>query len=152
MKSDIVFIRGIYSCVKNHVATSTTPVYLYRFALDGSLNLFKAIGEITTPGACHADDLSYLFKIKLGPTPEPDSVEDKTIKRMVKLWTNFAKNGNPNPIEKDPLINVIWQPVKENCINYLNIDTELKADVNPEQERMKFWDNVFQKHPTVCKL
>lgn len=36
--------------------------YMYRFCHDGGLNMFKKFfSKIYVPGACHADDLFYLF-------------------------------------------------------------------------------------------
>jgi len=45
-------------------------------------------------GACHADELSYLFYGKLfGFTPKPNSPELRMCQTLSKLWTNFAKTG-----------------------------------------------------------
>merc|ERR1712212_1276475 len=46
-------------------------------------------------GVTHADELLYLFSF-------PGALEGQQIvvkDRMVKLWTNFAKYGNPTPDE-----------------------------------------------------
>lgn len=66
---------------------------------------------------------------------------------MVKLWTNFAKTGNPNPIQ-----GVIWKPVRQNEINYVDIGETLTSNINPEKERMEFWDNIFKITPAISKL
>lgn len=79
---------------------------------------------------------------------EPGSPEDATVKRMTKLWTNFAKHGDPNPPEKDELFDVEWKPVaSDNELNYLEIGEKLSSGTNPYSERMKFWDSIFQAHP-----
>lgn len=45
-------------------------------------------------GACHADELGYLFHGKLsGNGPESNSSEMKMCRLMSKLWCNFAKTG-----------------------------------------------------------
>jgi carboxylesterase type B len=47
------------------------------------------------PGVCHGSEVAYLFKAfyideaKLSPNTD----YMKTVSRMVKLWTNFAKTG-----------------------------------------------------------
>lgn len=41
--TDIFWLRGIYSTIRNHLATSDTPIYFYRFAGDTSLNLSKRL-------------------------------------------------------------------------------------------------------------
>jgi hypothetical protein len=46
-------------------------------------------------GACHADDIGYLFHSSFTPDMhlDPDDDSLKTLRRMVKMWTNFAKSG-----------------------------------------------------------
>lgn len=66
---------------------------------------------------------------------------------MTKLWTNFAKHGDPNAREKDPLLHVEWKPATGSELHYLNIDEELTAGVNPEADRMAFWDGLYEEFP-----
>ncbi|KRT84317.1 esterase [Oryctes borbonicus] len=146
LRTDTTFMRGIYSSVKHHAATSSEPVFFYRFSVDAGLNMFKKMFKIDSPGACHADDLGYLFKNALPVYIERNGIEDKTIRRMVKLWTNFAKTGDPNPIE-----GVTWRPAFQDEINFLDIAETLTMGENPENERMKFWDDVFALTPQTAK-
>lgn len=49
-------------------------------------------------GACHSDELLYLFHphglSNLGfESPEPGSTERTHIERMTQMWTDFAKTG-----------------------------------------------------------
>lgn len=74
------------------------------------------------------------------PNLPEDSVEMVTVRRMVKLWTNFAKTNDPNPIE-----GVTWKPVSLKELNFLDIGTELVSDVNPDNDRMTFWNDVEMK-------
>lgn len=66
---------------------------------------------------------------------------------MTKLWTNFAKYGDPNSKTKDGLLDVEWKPVARNEINYLNINEELTNGVNPDAERIAFWDELYEGFP-----
>jgi hypothetical protein len=95
--------------------------------------------------------LGYLFKNMLTPDIEPGSDEDVGIKRFVKLWTNLAKFGDPNPKGKDPVINIKWKPVTKNEVNFLDIGKNLTTGANPEPERMSFWDEILKVNP-VSKL
>lgn len=99
-------------------------------------------------GASHADELGYLFTNPAQKEIKPGSLEDTTIKRMTRLWTNFAKYGNPIP-SKDELLNVDWKPITKNHFQYLNIDKELSigTDEIPEANRMKFWDSLYEQYP-----
>lgn len=46
------------------------------------------------PGACHADEIPYLFRVEMLKVDlEPGTPEYVTSVRMAKLWTNFAKTG-----------------------------------------------------------
>lgn len=103
-------------------------------------------------GVAHADELGYLWKSILTSQLEPGSLEQITVYRMTKFWTNFAKNGNPNPVTKDSIIDVVWKPVEKDTFNYLDIGEKLKASVNPEKERMAFWDDIFKAYPVSSKL
>jgi hypothetical protein len=35
---------------------------VYDFAFDGKMNMFKKFFQLNVPGACHADELFYLFQ------------------------------------------------------------------------------------------
>lgn len=73
------------------------------------------------------------------------------MKRITKLWTNFAKRGDPNPTVNDELMNVVWKPiVNEKEVNYLEIGDKLLTGVNPESDRMSFWDSIFRANPNTA--
>ncbi|KAF5273125.1 hypothetical protein FQA39_LY07615 [Lamprigera yunnana] len=157
-KNQYFMLEGDYSLLwptlyaaKQHSLTSKNPVYLYRFSLESTLNAHKRVfGINNSPGVTHGDELGYLFKCFLTPTIIPGSVEDDGMRRCVTLWTNFAKYGNPNPPQFDPLINVIWKPVKNGVLNYLEIGENLTTGVNPDEKRMKLWDDIYSiKYPLV---
>lgn len=75
------------------------------------------------------------------------------IRRMVKMWTNFAKYGNPTPNLNDRLLNVQWKPAELDNFNYLEIDKELLPGVTPEAASVvQLWNQVKQKSNTHSKL
>ena len=51
-------------------------------------------------GVCHGDDLFYLFPFSIAGFPNPLKTEkDKlTSKRMLAMWGNMARCGNPTPM------------------------------------------------------
>lgn len=70
---------------------NTCPLYNYRFARDGWLNVAKFFfGYGGHPGATHADDLFYMFK-PLFPTPW--LLETPVVQSLTTMWSNFAKYG-----------------------------------------------------------
>lgn len=149
---DNFFVYSIYNLVKQHIITSDKPIFLYRMSVESKLNIFKRFGQITNPGACHGDDIGYLFTNSMTIPLIPNSKENISMKRFIKLWTTFAKNGNPNPVDKDDLINVNWKPVETKKFHYLNIGDHLTVGFNAEQERMNFWDEIYAVNFQKCNL
>ncbi|KAI2474067.1 hypothetical protein C4B38_000154 [Diabrotica virgifera virgifera] len=138
--TDAFFAAGIKISAKSQAKVSKNPVYFYRFTLSGGLNLMKKMINGRCPGACHADELGYLFKNALA-TDLKD--EDKTsITKLVTLWTNFAKFSNPTPSGNN--LNIEWKPVQSGQLNFLDIGKQLKMDVNPEPDRMSLWNDIYQ--------
>ena len=74
--------------------TATKPIYYYNFSYSGNLNFLKTLLFLRSyPGACHADDIFYLFTTKL-PIPVWPTDHAVTIrKRYIRFFTNFAKYG-----------------------------------------------------------
>ncbi|KAK5645312.1 hypothetical protein RI129_006612 [Pyrocoelia pectoralis] len=142
LQSDNMFLRPLYNSVKHHCSTSKYPVYFYRISIDSNLNFFKKHFRINEHGVSHADDIGYLFTHLFSPKIVPGSIEEDGMKVFVKLWTTFAKTGNPNPTTPHPLINVTWKPAKKNELNFLDIGENVTVGVNPESTRMRFWDEI----------
>lgn len=92
-----MFTRGVVETARLHGAgmSVTTPsTFVYRFGFDGSLGLYKRLLGISRPGVCHGDELGYLFHFGFfNLTLDPSSPEIQVKRRMVAMWTNFAKFG-----------------------------------------------------------
>lgn len=93
-----------------------------------------------------------MFKMDMTPDVFKDSLEDVGIRRVTRLWSNFARYGDPNSLKSSSLINVYWPPVKERELHFLDIGENLTVGVNPESIRMQFWEKIFQQHQTVSTL
>lgn len=94
--TDVMFLRPVLETVRLYANSNrTSPTYLYRFAFDGALGLFKRMLGINHPGACHGDEMGYLFYFsRLNYRLDDDSPELAVSRRMIQLWTNFAKTGS----------------------------------------------------------
>jgi carboxylesterase type B len=74
-------------CTVNPLGTSFLSFHALVLCYSTQCNLVS--------GVCHGAEVAYLFKgfyideAKLSP----DTDYMKTVSRMVKLWTNFAKTG-----------------------------------------------------------
>lgn len=70
---------------------------------------------------------------------------------MCRLWTNFAKFGNPTP-ESDSLIDFQWKPVgsggdgAEFKYNFLDITNDfIRMDQKPDGKRRQFWLRQYSR-------
>lgn len=78
--------------IKYFVRNQTHPIYYYNFSFDGELNFLKTLLFLRSfQGACHADEIFYLFAPEFPIPVWPTSHTLKVRKRLVKLWANFAK-------------------------------------------------------------
>ncbi|KAF2900888.1 hypothetical protein ILUMI_05293 [Ignelater luminosus] len=138
--SDDEFVRPILKTTQFISQRSST--YLYEFSYEGSLG-----SQNRTTGVGHAEELYYLWKIQ-GTTAYVTQSDLLTIRRLVRLWTNFAKNGNPTPVTDSLLENVIWPRANagNSSLAYLNIGSNLTTGVNPDNKNIKFWNDLFRKY------
>ncbi|XP_049958538.1 cholinesterase-like [Schistocerca serialis cubense] len=120
--------------IKKVVEVSNLTLYFYVFDYRGDIVL-------TNPwGVSHGGELPMLFLRKdTEYNLDPESEEDKVRRNMLRLWTNFAKYGNPTP-EADP---VVWQPYDLASHRYLLMQANFSIAHDPYGERMAFWrENV----------
>ncbi|KAJ9593457.1 hypothetical protein L9F63_014986, partial [Diploptera punctata] len=101
--TDLFFGNSIYCTAMKQAKESN--VYAYEFSFSGTANVVKKLlGAEDFPGASHADELPYLFPFSYANvTINNNTPEYDTSRRIIKMWTNFAKFGNPTPIA-DPLL------------------------------------------------
>ncbi|KAL0809376.1 hypothetical protein ABMA28_011574 [Loxostege sticticalis] len=144
--SDKLMNIDTHRYVKYLVQVSKKPIYYYKFDYVGELNLTKKLlDSLGLNHAGHMDELGYLFSNELLKDVEPTTLDVKMRERMVRLWTNFAKSGNPTP-EENHYITVTWLPVTNDNFYYLNLGNELSLGSNPDKEKMEFWDDLYSKH------
>ncbi|XP_075982764.1 carboxylic ester hydrolase [Anticarsia gemmatalis] len=148
--TDVMFLRPALETVRQQVESNrTSPTYLYRFAFDGALGLFKRMLGITHPGACHGDEMGYLFYFsRLNYRLDDDSTELAVSRRMVQMWTNFAKTGNPTPpVDYESVVDFKWPAVNgTEHISYLDITGNFTIRTDPEAKRIKYWDFLYENY------
>lgn len=122
------------------------PVYYYRFSYEGSLNFFKTFAGVSDyPGAVHGDDSFYMYRMNVAITPvAPGDQAFLVQRRMVRMWTNFFKYGNPTVTLFDPLTPELWRALTVNE-EFMDIDLPLRADVHPFRARMDLWHGFDQR-------
>ncbi|KAG4076411.1 hypothetical protein HA402_005854 [Bradysia odoriphaga] len=123
------------------------PTYVYLFSHKGQASfteIFKG-GRENFYGACHAEELQYLFPIgkDLFISAAPTKSDTQIRKAITELWVNFAKTGNPTPPETNlPK----WKPTKGYPLDYLRIGNMYNEDsplidmeIGLMDERAEFW-------------
>nr|UXP71984.1 esterase [Manduca sexta] len=129
------------------MSTKGVNIYVYQFAYDGNINFLKKLFNINRKGAAHADDAAYIFG--LGDQSLKNASHDDiiTLKRMTKMWTNFAKSGNPTATAND-LLPVKWPEYDLHEEKYLEINSYLEVRTAYEPEKMAIFDAIYEKYHT----
>lgn len=92
-----------------------------------------------THGLPHASDYFFLFKTQIIDNIVTVEEDRKAIRKMVKMWTDFAKTGHPHPE---------WNPVEDsNNIDYFHIKELPEMKQGPFRKRMEFWESLKQDYP-----
>ncbi|KAJ8955014.1 hypothetical protein NQ318_000446 [Aromia moschata] len=99
----------------------------------------------------HGEELGYLFRRNYGgynttdlsKYPEADVL---VLRRMLTLFTNFAKYLNPTPEATELLENIIWPTVSANSFSYLDIGSSLLIRQNPKEEAYSGWNDIYEKY------
>ena len=88
-------------------------------------------------GVCHADDVMYLFQMTPIVDLIPTSMDKQVSRDMVRMWTDFARYGNPNGRGEHK-----WKAAKpdgESDNHYYIISEESRMENLEELQRFQFW-------------
>ncbi|XP_071451905.1 juvenile hormone esterase-like [Hetaerina americana] len=149
--TDGIFFYGADRSVKLASLRSRSPVYYYMYVYRGRFGQMTAEPGMDRPrGAVHHDDLIHVFygdgSDEGGfPFLTDEFPEAVTSKRLVRMWANFARTGNPTPASNrnDDLIPTNWTPHTLNNLSYLEIGENLIMKRALRQERAAVWDDVY---------
>ncbi|XP_066974676.1 juvenile hormone esterase-like [Macrobrachium rosenbergii] len=96
----VLFLKSGLWSVASHInrVAPDVPIYFYSWEFESDDSLFPWIffskPDIPVPGGtAHADELLYLFHLP----SDQDEREKNMTDKMITLWTNFAKYGDPTP-------------------------------------------------------
>ncbi|KHJ81712.1 hypothetical protein OESDEN_18600 [Oesophagostomum dentatum] len=106
------------------------------------LTFLKIAGQ--QHGATHCTELTYLFGVSIVFGFQFTEADNRMIDLMTRLWTNFAKYGNPNgPYEDSTVLDFMWEPTtKADSSKYLRISEKCEMRSNYEERRAEFWKNI----------
>ncbi|XP_049866585.1 esterase FE4-like [Pectinophora gossypiella] len=126
------------------VIPNDVPVFNYIFNYAGGRNFLKTrMGISNETGACHADELLYLFNGNIWPYPITKK-DQQMIDWMTMMWTNFAKYGNPTPPSSS--LPIKWERSTKDKLNFLYFDDELSIGPMPNPGGYQIWKEVYQKY------
>ncbi|KAI8421997.1 hypothetical protein MSG28_009902 [Choristoneura fumiferana] len=111
-------------------------------------NIYGAHGQkYDITGASHLDDMVYLFdpkrfNLKLDVTSKTYDM----IKLSCKVFTNFAKFGNPTP---DSSLGVKWPVYSNYSRNHVDIGETLTLGNDLDEEMFAFWKQIHKDAVTA---
>ncbi|KAJ8732437.1 hypothetical protein PYW07_015036 [Mythimna separata] len=130
---------------------NVAPTFLYSFDYTTDLNIVKNVsGFDDVKGACHADDLFYLFHSAMsGNYLEGNDELKKIVYQITKFWADFAKTGNPTPTKGG----IDWRPYTSATKEYLLLNQDMKLSNNLDKARVDFWNKIYADagHPSIAK-
>ncbi|XP_036317505.1 esterase FE4-like, partial [Rhagoletis pomonella] len=106
------------------LVSRATPVYTYLFTYKGRYSHFQYNGEVY--GAVHHDELLYLLRVPvMTPLFTKSDPENEIIENLTRMWTEFAKKGDPNNVSDKFLKNLKWPLYSKDKKPYLVIGKDL---------------------------
>ncbi|VDK47467.1 unnamed protein product [Anisakis simplex] len=144
--SDLFVNNGTYEYAKQ-MTERGHEVFLYSFEYFNPKSFGILSLRFPFKGATHCTELTYLFGKSI-IFPFKLNENDRSITDlMTKLWTNFAKYGNPNGSEKcDNFTDFSWEPVNRECADrYLKIDLKTEMMNGYCERRAEFWKRVTEQ-------
>uniref|UniRef100_A0A1B6CFD9 Carboxylic ester hydrolase n=1 Tax=Clastoptera arizonana TaxID=38151 RepID=A0A1B6CFD9_9HEMI len=146
---DISFYIGLDVSLQLMLNKISSPVYNYLLSYEHVRSFMKHVAAEKYPdyvvqGVPHGDDFALLFsqssEFPSGPIPADDQ---KCMKRMIKLWTTFAKTGNPNYNG----IETKWEPTTSTKLQYYDLGKKFKmVPGRIHERRIEFWAELFNKY------
>jgi carboxylesterase type B len=125
---------------------SNGSVYYYQFNYQGRYSHFYTpeSNNSVPYGIVHHDDLIYLFYMKLFPLfTETSPQEIEMVTKLTRLFSNFAKTGNPIPTPSEKLDNIKWEPFTLADQKYLDIGNKLTMLDKLNNERFHEWEKLY---------
>uniref|UniRef100_A0A1A9WY03 Carboxylic ester hydrolase n=1 Tax=Glossina brevipalpis TaxID=37001 RepID=A0A1A9WY03_9MUSC len=121
------------------------PVFTYLTTYKGRYSHFTNPTSNQTKGAMHHDELFYLFYVPIRtPLFSETDHENEIIERLTRMWSEFAKKGNPNDSKDAHLKNIQWPIYTDTKKEYLEIgDNLIKKSGGVFIDRFQLWDSLF---------
>ncbi|XP_077285000.1 juvenile hormone esterase-like [Arctopsyche grandis] len=141
---DSAYLYASCKTIKIRSEDLRSPMYCYEFALgDVEPGNRDSVNDIHLNGAAHSDDVSYVFGLPMRFIIERNEISKNTSMRLLKLFSNFFKYGNPTPSTSELLPIILPQVSNSTKIPYLSITENLEMKYNPYKERCDFFSQLY---------
>uniref|UniRef100_A0A914XAM3 Carboxylesterase type B domain-containing protein n=1 Tax=Plectus sambesii TaxID=2011161 RepID=A0A914XAM3_9BILA len=119
-------------------------VYLYSFDYFNPKSFGLLSWKVPFKAATHCTELAYLFGVGIIFSFKFNELDNEMIDIMTKLWTNFAKHGNPNGNSIAGGTQTFnWEPISEDhCCRYLSIGSKPQMREDYANGNSQFWAEV----------
>ncbi|KAH8290099.1 hypothetical protein KR044_013383 [Drosophila immigrans] len=129
--SDGWFVAGVDEYLRMRLQHEAAETFVYLFDHKGAASFSEIFqGERNEfYGACHAEELQYLFPIgrELFVSAVPTRHDLQLRQLMLRLWVNFASSGDPNPRPGTSDL-PSWLPATSYPVSYARLGTRLDRD------------------------
>ncbi|XP_059056097.1 juvenile hormone esterase-like [Achroia grisella] len=126
---------------------STEKVYYAEFDYIGNHSHYEDPDTKKPIGVAHHDDLIYLFTLSYRfPTIEvSDSDDSQMVDKMIAIWYNFAKYGDPNPHNsKIPELSTLdWPAMTPIDRKYLQLGEHFTVREKLFEDRFQVWEELY---------
>lgn len=145
--SDMFLNNGAYKFVQERIAAGSTNTYLYSFDYFNPKSWGILGYTLPFKGATHCTELAYLFNVGIIMNFAFTDEDYRMLAIMTKLWSNFAKYGNPNGEgEDEKKLPFQWEPVsKEHPERYLSINLQSEMKDSYYNGRPRFWYDLRKR-------
>ncbi|XP_045542317.1 para-nitrobenzyl esterase [Papilio machaon] len=141
--TDVMFAYSTLRSVRLQVESGNNNIYLYRFDFVDDSESLIPYTEIRG-----ADHVAQTFGVIDGSwsssTEDELSIDTKKMKKIMrKIWSTFITTGKPVSENSDlPQ----WPPTRANGGPHMCIDKSLKLRGPLIQQRVLFWDEIYDKY------
>ncbi|CAG9795467.1 unnamed protein product [Diatraea saccharalis] len=143
--SDLHFKFPMYVETNLFSQAMEEPIFYYFFKYSGYMNLAKfSSNNAGVVGASHGDEVFYTHRSYILPYPER-WLENVMRKRMLTMWTNFAKYSDPTPVTSE-LLPVKWLSSRDSNPSALVIDNLFSIATLWDESAMRFWNDIYNKY------
>nr|WGO51706.1 putative antennal esterase CXE2 [Ectropis grisescens] len=136
LSSDFQENYGTERSVTNFLKLHNPRVYKYVYSYIGE-SPYKNVSGV---GAYHTQELPMLFEWWTKLKTEEEFMMRR---RVVKLWMDFVKYGNPTP---NPKSSPRWLATDLNSLRYFDINLQSQMKDQLYRERMTFWEQIWSKY------